>query len=265
MQTKYIKSIPSFFLILIFLLTGCEKTQQAEPGREILIYCGITMIRPMREIASIIEKQDNCTVKITKQGSGALCKSIKANSIGDLYLPGSESYINTAIKEKLIIDTVTVGYNRASLIVPKGNPLGITANLNNLHDPRYKVVLGSPESGSIGRETERILRRICIYEQAVANALYLTADSKGMVQALHDKKADLVFNWYATAKWDDNKNFMDALPLDHDTAPPHKLVLGLLRFSAFPDIARHFMELASSEQGQAIFDNYGFSVREQLP
>ncbi len=251
------KIVLIFFLIV---LPGCQNLGPEESRQELLIYCGITMISPMQEIASLVEKEKNCIFKITKQGSGALLKSIRANKVGDLYLPGSESYMKTALAEGLVTETAPVGFNRAALMVQKGNPLQITADVNNLTDPRIRVVLGSPESGSIGRETERILTRICIYQQALANSLFLTADSKGMTQAIRENKADLVLNWYATATLEENRTFLEALPLDEDMAPPHKLVLGLLKFSPYPDIARRFIEIATSEQGQAIFRNHGFGT-----
>jgi molybdate transport system substrate-binding protein len=253
------KNFIFYFTLLSFMLTvGCQKTEENSPKKELLIYCGITMIRPMQEIARIIEQKHNCIIKITKQGSGALLKSIETNMVGDLFLPGSESYMKICLEKGWVKETVDVGFNRAALIVQKGNPLAITADLHNLLNKKYRTVLGSTENGSIGKETERILNGIGIYQQAIDNALYLTADSKGMVQALHKQKVDLVLNWYATALWEENKPFMDALQLDDDIAPPHKLVLGLLTFSPYPDIARSFLALAGSKQGKDIFASHGF-------
>ena len=244
--------------LLVLLVSGCQNPESAETRRELLIYCGVTMCRPVQELAKIIEQEKNCTIKISKQGAGSLFNSIKANQVGDLYLPSSESYIESLIAQGLIKETVTVGYDRIALIVQKGNPLQITPEVRNLTDKRYRVVLGSAESGSIGRETELVLSRLAIYHQALDNALYLTSDANGMVRALTDKSADLVLNWYATSLWEENRPYMDGLLLDDDVAPPHRLVLGLLTFSSFPDIARRFMELAASPQGQEIFARYGF-------
>ncbi|MBU0907957.1 MAG: substrate-binding domain-containing protein [Proteobacteria bacterium] len=248
------------FLLLagIFVLSGCQKAAKQETSKELLIYCGITMIMPVQEIAKIIEQQENCTIKITKQGTGSLLSSIKANRVGDLFLPGSESYIKTCIAEGLVKETVAVGYNRAALIVQKGNPLHITPDVKNLTSKQYRVVLGSAENGSIGQETKRILSSLGIYQEALDNSLFLTTDSKGMVKAILDKNADLALNWHATSVWDENRPYMDELPLDDGIAPSQRLVLGLLTFSPYPDIARRFMELASSEQGQEIFARYGF-------
>ena len=262
-MTVSVKPFFFFFLSCVLFLSGCQGENRAEPHKELLIYCGITMIRPIQEIAAIIEKEQNCIIKITKQGSGALVKSIKANGVGDLFLPGSASYIEAFVKEGLVTDSVTVGRNRVALVVQKGNPLAISPDVHNLTNKKYRVVLGSAESGSIGRETERILSRICIYQQALANTIYLTADSKGIVKALREDNADLVLNWYATTQWEENKPFMEGLLLDEDMASSHEVVLGLLRFSAYPEVARRFMEFAASKEGQAIFARYGFQEQKK--
>jgi len=90
------------------------------------------------------------------------------------------------------------------------------------------------------------------------NSIYLTTDSKDLIKALMKEKADLVVNWYAVGLRPENVPLIDALRLPDDVAPPHRLVLGLLKFSAEPDLARRVMDLASSTEGQKILKAYGF-------
>lgn len=255
---KYHKSLFSLILLTtVFLcICGCGKSKQVKP-KELLIYCGITMIKPISDIASIIEKEENCKITITKGGSGNLLKSIKVNKMGDLYLPGSDSYINTCIDERLVSDTVFVGYNKAAMMVQKGNPKGIVANLDNLTKEEYYIVIGNPSSGSIGRETKKILEKKGIFEQVQDNARELTTDSKDLALILRDKRVDIVVNWYAVSTWPENKPFIDVLGIDEKYATKKRLVIGLLNTSKYPDIARKFMEYASSEKGKELFKKYG--------
>ena len=249
-----------FFLILVLIFSiGCSKKKQPQEAekKELLIYCGITMIKPMSEIARIIEQQENCKIIITKGGSGNLLKSIKTNRVGDLYLPGSDSYIKTCLEEQLVTDTVFVGYNKAAMMVQKGNPKGITPELENLAKKEYYVVIGNPNSGSIGRETKKILERKGIFDKVQENARNMTTDSKDLILVLKNKEADLVVNWYATSTWDENKPYVDVLPIDEQYAKRKKLVLGLLKTAKYPDIARKFMQYASSDKGKALFTKYG--------
>ena len=237
-------------------LAGCGEKRQ-ERKKELLVYCGITMIRPMSDIARIIEQRENCRIIITKGGSGNLLRSLKANQVGDLYLPGSESYIQTCREEELVCETVFVGYNKAAMMVQKGNPKQITADLGNLTSNRYYVVLGNPDSGSIGRETKKILERRRIFQAALNNVQQLTTDSKDLMRVLKRKEADVVVNWYATAVWPENAPHVDVLPIDEQYAAKKRLVLGLLKTSRCPEIARKFMAYAASEKGRALFAKYG--------
>ena len=247
----------TLLLILgLFVMSGCQQ-QKVEQKKEILIYCGITMIKPMTEIAGIIEQKYDCKVLITKGGSGNLLKSIKANKIGDLYLPGSGSYIQACLEQGLVTDTVHVGFNKAAMMVQKGNPKNIPGNLDSMADKSYYVVIGNPESGSIGRETEKILTKKGIFTQVADNVQMMTTDSKDLVRVLKDKEADLVINWYATSTWLENSGSLSVLPISDKYAGKKKLIIGLLRFSRYPEISKAFMEYASSAEGKAIFNKYG--------
>ncbi len=252
----------SFFLTIFIIsgVLGCAPNPASK--RELLIYCGITMARPMVEIASIIEEQENIEVIIIQGGSGNLLRSIEINNVGDLYLPGSESYIEIAKEKGLIIDTNQVGYNQAALMVQEGNPLGLSADLKNLANPEFYVVIGNPDSGSIGKETRRILEEEGLFESVLQNARELTTDSKNLVSVLVEGRADLVLNWYAVSTWEENKTYIDVIPLDPTLAPPKELILASLRTMREPKLAEIFVQYAISEKGQAIFEKYGFGQPE---
>lgn len=243
---------------LPFLLLGCqEQMPLPEKKPELLIYCGITMGKAIQELADRFEQNESCLVKIIQGGSGNLYRSILINRSGDLFLPGSESYIRKARSAELVTDTATVGTNRATFVVAKGNPLKITTDINCLLDPNYRIVLGSAESGSIGKETKRLLTSAGIYQQALDRTLYLTSDSKGLSEAIRSRKADLTINWLATTRWAENRNAVDAIPLPISVAPSHQLILGLLKYSQQPGLARKFMAFTASPEGQVVFSSFG--------
>lgn len=245
----------SVLIMVLFFMAGCGDTEPRRP--ELLIYCGITMLKPMTELAKIMEETHDCTIRITSGGTGNLMKSIRANKHGDLFLPGSDSYIATGFKEGLVTKAVHVGFNKAAMMTSKGNPLSIPAKLEALTNPRFRVVIGNPESGSIGRETKKILDKRGIFAKVVANASQMTTASKDLSRVIRDGEADLVINWYATSTWPENAGAMTALPIDDKFARKKKLMLGLLTYSQHPGIAKAIMDYATSEEGRKIFDKYG--------
>jgi len=250
-------------VLLLLLFSGChsgEVLPQAKP--ELLIYCGITMTEAVREAADVFEGRHRCTIKISKGGSGELLRSLTSNQVGDLFLPGEESFVETAVSRGLVTEQLRVGSNRATLMVARGNPLAIPPVLESLLVPRYRVVLGAADSGSIGRESRRVLERAGIYQPVLARAIFLTTDSKGLVQAIRDGEADLALNWHGAALDPDHAPHVSSLPLPHDVVVPHFLQMGLLRFSSRPELARRFMALAASDEGQAIFVRHGFAAEQ---
>ena len=102
---KYKITISILFLFFLFSCNNEDniiENRTIQKKKELLIHCGIAMVKPMTEIAKTIEKQENCIIKITTGGSRNLYKSIEANKIGDLYLPGSEKYIENGMIENFI-------------------------------------------------------------------------------------------------------------------------------------------------------------------
>ncbi len=245
----------------LILAAGCSEqpTARQVPDRpEMLIYCGITMVHPIKEIANLLEDELGVRFVISQGGSEDLYQSLRTARKGDLYLPGSASYRRRHLDEGLLGDFVHVGYNQAALFVVKSNPLQLDGDVMHLTRTDLKVVIGDPQSGSIGRETKRILDEAGIYDRVRANAVYMTTDSRNLNYALHKGDVDVSINWRATAFFDENRDHVSVLDLPLELAKPKELLLNLLTFSAFPHKARRFMQFAESEEGQAIFRKHGF-------
>ena len=255
------KQFSIFIIIISLFLFACNSnennTNNNTEVKELLIHCGVTMAKPMLEIAKIIEEQENCKILITTGGSGNLYKSIITNKIGDLYLPGSKKYIEDGNKEKIITEEVFVGINKVTIMVQKGNPKNIGANFESLTNKDYRIVIGNPNSGSIGKETKKILEKIGVFDEVKNRAEYLTTDSKDLIQALKNDESDIIINWYATSTWDENRNQVEVLSFENEVITEKELYIGLLLYSQYPEIAKKFMEYASSDEGIAIFKKYG--------
>jgi molybdate transport system substrate-binding protein len=245
-------------LSLVLATSACDDPPAKTQKAEILAYIGITMAKPMSEIADLYQKTHNVKITITQGGSEDLYKSLKSSKVGDLYLPGSASYRENKLSEGLLGDFVLVGYNQAALMVPRGNPRDVKADVHELLRDDLAIVLCNPQSGSIGRETQRILRSVGIEQQAYDRAEFLTTDSRNLNKALRNGDADLILNWRATAFFDENRPTTEVLDLPRDLGQPEELVLNLLTFSKNPDIARDIMGFVTSPEGQAIFRRYGF-------
>ena len=106
--------------VVIFMPASLSFAQSEKP--ELLLYCGITMVRPMTDIARLFEQRENAKITIAQGGSEDLYQSARKTGIGELYLPGEVSYYHDHLKEGLFLEHVTVGHNRLALMVKKAIP-----------------------------------------------------------------------------------------------------------------------------------------------
>jgi molybdate transport system substrate-binding protein len=226
----------------------------------LIFYCGITMVKPMSKIAKIIEKKYNVNIKILQGGSGDLYDSLSTSKKGDLYLPGSESYIKKHLKEGLLGYRKYVGYNQIAIFVKKGNPKNVK-NLDDLLREDLTVSLGNPETCSMGRASIKVLKRFGgeeFLEEVEDNIALFSADSRDFNNLLKAGEIDTGLNWKATAFFPENKGKIEVINIDEKYAKKKKLYLTLLTFSKHKKIAKAFIDYASSKDGQKIMKDYGF-------
>ena len=248
-------------LLGVVLMGGCDNDSHpasgVAPPRELLLYCGTTMARAMRVIADQFENREHCVVKIISGGSGYLYRGIKINRVGDLYLPGSSDYIDRCRQEQLLGKTAVIGVNRAVLLVAKGNPLHISADLHNFINGRYLTLLADAESGSIGEEAKSILGRFGLYEQAVRQVLYLSVDSSDLVNEIAAGRADLSLNWRGAVYAFGAHTAVETIALPPDVAKAHLLSVAVLKYSIDPELAGRFVDYAASTAGRQVLRRFG--------
>jgi len=223
-------------------------------------YCGITMVKPMKIIAKKIEQKYNCKIEIIQGGSKDLYQSLSYSKVGDLYLPGSDTYITKNKRNGFFQRSEYVGYNQAAIFVLKNNPKNIKT-LNRLLDENVATILCSPDSGSIGKMTKKLLIKYKgeeFYEDAFDATVAVGTDSRNLNKALIEKDADMTINWKATGFWPENAKFITVIPIDEKFAPKKKLMLTLLSFSEHKKIANAFIDYATSKKGQQLMKKYGF-------
>ena len=261
------KALIPVYLTILFV-TGCSSTESENSTTEtdLTIYSGITMIRPLSVLVREFEDKHDIKIAIKQGASGYLYEAIKTEQKGDLFFPGSDSYRikSQNAGEKLLLENVFVGFNRIAIVVAKDNPKNLTNDIAQLTDPKYSVVLAAPESSAIGRNAKAVLDKAGLTEAVYDNATYFTTDSHRIFRAIELKHADIALNWYATTKWPETEDVMDAILLPKEIAPSKRLEINLLSFSKNPNLAIEFMNYASSKHGLETFADYGFLTEQEL-
>lgn len=250
-----VNSIQRFISLL--LLSMLPVLAQGDPDR-LLIYCGITMVRPITEVARSFEQRERVRVDIAQGGSEDLYQSARKSRIGDIYFPGEPSYREKYLAEGLFGASQVVGFNQLALVVQKGNPKQVAPDLKELFRKDLVIMIGNAESGSVGQATKKMLDSFSNYPLAIKKASFLMPDSRTINLAMKRHEADLTINWRATAFFPDNLPYLDVIDLPIEIARPQALLLIQLNFSKNPLLAKKFMNYVASPEGQAIFRKYGF-------
>lgn len=238
------------FILLLITIAGCSK-----PKEKLMILSGVTMRFALEELTQEFAKMHEVEFEISHGGSGSLKKLIQENKIGDIFFPGSESYITQLKETGEVIETAFVGNNQAALIVAKGNPMKIK-DIHDLANPDYNIVIARADSGSIGKEASTILQAAGIEEEVLSNVLFLTTDSKDIDAAIINGNADVTINWKATSTWSQNKDYMDYIEIPQ--AEKKRLVFGSLTYSKNKSLAKSFIEFAATDKSREIFKKHGF-------
>jgi len=224
-------------------------------ANELVFYCGITMRKPMDKLARIFEKTHNVKINIIPGGSKALLNTIKYSKKGDLYLPGSEGYV---LKNKnLFVEYKEIGYNQLGLIVKKGNPKNIK-RLDDLLRDDVRVVLCNYKLSSCGKETKKILTKYKgkdFFYSIVDKCIEIVLDSRPLNDMVKNC-ADVGPNWKATAKWGENRKYLEII--DIPFAKKHKLLLAVVKYSKNKKLAKEFLKFVASSKGEKIMKEFGF-------
>lgn len=228
----------------------------------LLIYCGTTIIKPIKEMAQIFKKKYNCEIKISQGGSQELYDAIDSNKKGDLFFPTSGHYITKNLDSGYFVkDTIKlIGFNQIAIFVQKENPKNIKS-IDSLMDKDIKIVMGDPESGSIGKATYKLLikeRDEEFFDEAFERSEEIGTDSRNLNRWMEDKTADMTINWRPTGAWPENNKYIDIVEINSKYAPKKKLFASLLKFSKYPELSKKFIKFASSKEGQNIVKKYGF-------
>lgn len=242
--------------VLALWLAGLAHAQGGKI--ELLLFCGITQLPAMTEIAQIFEKRENVRIVIIQGGSEDMYQAAKKSGVGDWYQPSEPSYRVKYLKDGLLGESVTIGYNQIALMVQKGNPKQVKADPRELLRKDLTMIIGDANSGSVGKYSKALLDGLGIYPKVIKAAAFLAPDSRSLVNSLRKKEADITLNWRATGFFSGNVAAVDVIDLDPQLAKPQAIELMLLATSKHPELARRFLALSASEEGQAVFRKHGF-------
>jgi molybdate transport system substrate-binding protein len=228
-------------------------------GARITVFAGAASQPATSEAAKLFTEQTGIKVECSFGGSGAVLNQIRVEHYGDLYIPGSDDYMDKAEKEGL----VDLGTRRTLcrlqpvICVPKGNPKRIKG-LQDLTRPGLRLAIGDPKSVCLGSIAKAALEKAGIYAEVSKQIVTFASDCQQVASLIRLDEVDAAIGYDVFQR--QSPDLMDSVPLEGAAAVT--VPAGVVSFSKQKDLAQRFADYLAGPQGREVFARHGYTVEQ---
>jgi len=239
----------TLILLLPILVAGCAKQPE-----KLVIYSGKGLKHAIDEIAASFEQREGVSVSVVYAGSKTLLDTIKKTHKGDIFIPGSESYIKEA--GELITQSEFVAYHIPTFIVASSKSNEIT-KFEDLFKPGVRIAVGNKRMAAIGRISEEILNNVSIDNQSNKNIVIKASTVNELIQLVANNEVDAALIWQDMMKWELAEGLTE-VSIPNLINKPKKILVSSLSTSSNPGLSKQFLKFVSSNEGRLILEKHGF-------
>lgn len=246
-------------ICLVIVFTGCRQ----ENTKTITAFVGSASKPAMEEAAALFEEETGIKVYLNFGGSGTMLSQIELSQSGDLYIPGSQDYITKAERNGVIdvASLIKIAYLVPVIAVQHGNPKNIKS-LEDLTKPGIEIGIGNPQSVCLGLYAIEIFEYNSLLEEINENITVHTESCTKTATLISLQSVDVVIGWDVFHDWDPER--IDVVYLQPNQLPRLAYIPGVVtNFAADKDTAQQFLDFLVSEEGQQIFQKWGYITSEE--
>lgn len=264
----------------LVLLAGCGTQPAAAPtspaasrplpSGEIVVFAAASLTESFTEIGHLFESQHpGVTVVFNFAGSQALAAQLGEGAPADVFASANTKEMDNAIQSGRIAygGQKTFVRNKLAVIFPKDNPAGLT-KLQDLARTGLKLVLAAAEV-PVGKYSLEFLDKASqdaafgatFKDDVLENVVSFEDNVKSVLTkvVLGEGDAGIV---YLTDVSLDNIDKVGRLDIPDALNSVATYPIAPVSDAAQPDLARAFIELVLSTEGQEILGKYGFLAPE---
>jgi molybdate transport system substrate-binding protein len=245
---------------LVVLLANLP-AKAAPEKTTLVLFVGSATKPPMLEARSQFEKSHpDIALEMMFGGSGTLLNQMVLEKTGDIYVPGSDDYMDRAEKQKAVIPGTRkiVAYLVPVMLVARGNPKQIRS-LKDLARPRVKVGLARAGAVCLGDVADQVLRSAGIESQVKKNVITYAGSCEQTEQLIELGEVDAIIGWDSFKAWAPTK--LDVVRIPGKYLRVRNVPAAVAAYSKHRAEGQELIKFLTSKQGKAIFAKHGYSVK----
>ncbi len=218
------------------------------------LYAGAGLKVPVDQIIQQFEKETGNKVSVEYGGSGQILARYKTVNQGDLFLPGSEDYVEKLEKLGKVSAQAPVVLHVPVMAVRKDKGENINS-FKDLAESNLRLGIGDSKAMALGKGAEKMLELSGYGKELNDKIVTKAATVKQLMLYLVNGDVDAAVVGRAGA-WK-MRNKVKMLPIPKGT-PEEKVTIALLSTSQHPKEAQALFNFIKSQQGVKYFTDEGF-------
>ena len=238
-----------FCLSFIFILFCVSPAFSAE----LHMYAGAGLRVPTDKLVKQFEAQSGHKVNVEYAGMGQLLTRFQASKTGDVFLSGSEFYVDELAKEKAVLVRHKLVLHTAVMAVRKDR-IGKIKTWEDLAESPLKIAMGDPKAIALGKAGEVMLEKSGYGKELGPKVAVRGTTIKQVLMYLENGDVDAAVIGYSDAV--KNKDFV-ILPTPAGT-PQEISEIVALSTSKNPEAAKALADFFAKPESVKIFIDAGY-------
>jgi len=228
---------------------------------ELLVFAAGGTKAPMDAAAAAFKEKYGTEITINYGGGGEVLSNMVLSQQGDVFIAPEQRFMNSAKNQGAIDNSVTptvLAYMIPVIAVQEGNPLNIQS-LADLAGSGIKIAMGNPDTTLLGEVVPEMLQKAGLYDSVNPNIVTNVPQVNTIITNLKTKQVDAGFVWHYFGVTAANDIDIIWIPAEYITGIG-EIQASVTTYSQESWTAGQFINFLSSEDGQAIFEQYGYIV-----
>ncbi|HVJ66395.1 MAG TPA: molybdate ABC transporter substrate-binding protein, partial [Caulifigura sp.] len=227
---------------------------------DLLVYAG-SMLRPaVEETFKAFEQREGVKVTRVYNGCGILVGQMKTGERPDAYFACDTEFMNEV--QDLFQPRSNVAGNELVIMVPKGNPQGITS-LADLAKPGLRVGIGHEKQCAMGWLTQKTLVEGGVKDQVMSNVTVQTPTGDMLVNQLKTRSLDAAVAYISNAAG--SADSLDAIRIQGLQCAVATQPLAISKSTKYPRLMERLAARLKSDESKSQFLSFGFAWKGDEP